>query len=614
MKVAVHLAGRIRRKRVFFYPLSIFQNPVSFEKCFRFLTAVFLLVSLFFSCRTGSVPQETPLPTEAPLPAGTPAAATPATGGAGGIVDEIRFYTERGDPSSLLSALEIIRSRELGATEFGRVMVAVNVTLLRALYPSLQIQTPAQDPPVTHVYSRILREADRGAYAAPQQNSTDYLEWVLPFLAYYPEGRSVSAEHLLSALPDLERAARLNSNSVLADFFSGIVYERTGRPDTAMTKFTAVLEKFPECFPAALGLARIMESQGQRQESVRFLSDLVIQFPDNLQVKRQLALAYYHNGDWSRAEPAVAEILQRDSRDGEFVLMRAHVFVELGQFMQAQSPLDIYAAINPNNKLYLFLRARVQFEAYHNRDAALNYLRSILRNPPASGNETIDNLAAVYMIRLLMESPRPADQSEGRNQLRRLLTGSNTSLEVIGLALDDAIRREVWMEALSYVNRLLEERRSIQDLLKACTVERFLGNYAAALSYARELYERDQNNDEGIIAYATALIDTGRQNEASRLIDARLNTMQGGILKGRYYFLRSMTRSNEELVMGDLRSSLFEDPRNLDALVAMFEIYHRRRDERRAVYYLRQALAIAPDNPRLKLYEAEYAAALRSGF
>ena len=64
--------------------------------------------------------------------------------------------------------------------------------------------------------------------------------------------------------------------------------------------------------------------------------------------------------------------------------------------------------------------------------------------------------------------------------------------------------------------------------------------------------------------------------------------------------------------MNDLSSSLFEDPRNLDALTAMFGIYHRRRDERRAVYYLKQALAISPDNPQLRRYEAEYAGLLGS--
>jgi Tfp pilus assembly protein PilF len=337
---------------------------------------------------------------------------------------------------------------------------------------------------------------------------------------------------------------------------------------------------------------------------------MVIRFPDNNQVKRQLALAYYHAGDWSRAETAVAEILQRDNRAGEFVLVRAHSFVEQGLFLQAQAPLDIYASINPNNRLYLFLRARVQFEGFHNRDAALNYLRSILH----SGTSGAADEAPVYALRLLMESPRPEDQAEGRELLRRFLDVPNPSLEVVSQALEDAIRREAWREARPYMTRLLEERRSPQDLLAAYTVEKEQGNNAAALSYARELYERDRTNEEGLFSYISALIDTGRQDEAARMIDSRINGLAGGALKSRYFYLRSRIRGNEELTMNDLRSSLFEDPRNLDAIILMFEIYHRRKDERRAVYYLKQALALAPDNVRLKRYEAEYAAALGSAF
>jgi Tfp pilus assembly protein PilF len=94
------------------------------------------------------------------------------------------------------------------------------------------------------------------------------------------------------------------------------------------------------------------------------------------------------------------------------------------------------------------------------------------------------------------------------------------------------------------------------------------------------------------------------------MIDGRLSSLQGGALKSRYYYLRSRTRPSEDQAMSDLRSSLFEDPRNLDALIAMFGVYHRRRDDRRAVYYLKQALAISPEDPRLKTYEEEYAGQL----
>jgi uncharacterized protein HemY len=205
-----------------------------------------------------------------------------------------------------------------------------------------------------------------------------------------------------------------------------------------------------------------------------------------------------------------------------------------------------------------------------------------------------------------MESGRSEDRQEGQDLLRRLLNSPAPSLTVINLALQDAIHREAWREARPYLDRLLSERRSSQDLLQAYTVERGMGNNAAALSFARELYERDTFNEEGVFAYISALIDTGRQDEAGRMIENRLNSIAGGSLKSRYYYLRSRLRNNEESRMNDLRSSLFEDPRNLDALIAMFEIYHRRKDERRAVYYLKQAQALAPDNPQIRRYEAEY--------
>jgi tetratricopeptide (TPR) repeat protein len=513
---------------------------------------------------------------------------------------------ESGIPGSLLQALELIRGRELGNSEFGRMMNAVSVTLLQKLYPDIQTTFPPVDPPQTHSYTRILRDAERGTYTPAPVNSPDYLEYVLPFLAMFQHsaGRSSPGERIQSALPDLLRGRELNPNSVLASCFLGILYERSGRPEEAAAEYRRAYTISAECYPAALGLARVMELNGYRQDAIRLLSDLVIRYPDNLTIKRQLTLAWYNNRDWSRAETAIAEILQRDPRDSQLILMRAHILVERGQLLQAQAPLDLYGTMDTGSRLYLFLRARVQAEGYRNPDAALNYLRSILRTWPN------DDEAAVYAARLFMDSSRPEDQEEGRELLRRLLGAENPSLPVVNLALQNAIRREAWSEARTYLDRLLGERRSEADLISAYTVERGLGNNAAALQVARELYERDPANEEGVSVYISALIDTGRQDEASRMIESRLSLLSGGALKSRYYYLRSRLRTNEEVIMNDLRSSLFEDPRNLNALIAMFEIYRRRRDERRAVYYLKQALALAPDNPQLKRYEDEYAALL----
>jgi tetratricopeptide (TPR) repeat protein len=551
----------------------------------------------FASCASAPDSEETPLPSHAPVIVEKPSAQTP---GAGGLPEEIRSLIETGVPPSLQASLDLIRNHELGNSEFGRIMNAVAVLLLKTIYPGFTVQYPLSDPPQTHSYAKILKDIEKGIYTPAPPNSKDFLEHVLPVLALYNEKLP---EKFTQALPDLREAAELKPNSPLAPYLLGLALERMGNTEEAEKQYAKAWELSQECYPAALGLAGVMDSRGEMDEAVSFLSGLVIRFPDNMQVKRRLALAYYRAGDWSRAEPAVAEVLQRDRKDGEFILTRVHILLELGQYLQAQAPLDLYASLNPNNRFYLFLRARVQADGYHNRDAALNYLRSMLRL--SSG--VIDDDASVYAARLFMESSRADDQSEGRELLRRLLANPAPSLTVITLALEDAIRRQAWQEAGPYLARLLRERRSTVDLLNAYQVERGQGNNAAALSYARELYERDRSSEESISTYVSALIDTGRVAEAAGMIDARISGLPGGTVKGRYYYLRSRTRSDDDARLNDLRSSLFEDPRNLNALIAMFEIYHRRKDERRALYYLKQALAISPDNPRLKRYESEYA-------
>lgn len=521
-----------------------------------------------------------------------------------GLAADIRAMVEAGDSASLIRALDFIQAQNLGETEFGRAMNAVAAALLQQLYPGLKSQMPPVDPPITHTYTKILRAVERGDYLAPPVNSQDYLEYTLPFLAVL---RETQGDWFLRFLPSLEQARTLNPNSVLAPYFMGIVYERSGRAAEAEAAYRQTSALSPDCYPAGMGLARVMALQGRRQESVKLLANLVIQYPDNLMIKRQLALEYYHAQDWSRAEPAIAEILQQDPRDRQFILMRAQALVEQGRFLQAQTPLDRYGTMDPNNRLYLFLRARIQAEGYRNRDAALNYLRSILNAFPE------DDEVSVYAARLLLASPRAGDQEEGQALLRRLIDAGNSSPLVTNLALQDAIHRGDWREARSYARKLLEERRDPEALLQAFRVEQGLGNNAAALALAQELYERDPANEEGVLAYISALINTGRQGEAGSLLDSRIAGLPGGSLKSRYYYLRSQMRSQEDEVMRELRSSLFEDPRNLEALIAMFELYQRHRDDRRAVYYLKQALALAPDNPQLKRWEAEYSALLGGG-
>jgi tetratricopeptide (TPR) repeat protein len=520
----------------------------------------------------------------------------------GGLAEEIRTLTETGVLSSMLQAMELIRSRELSNVDFGRMMNGINTLLIRLVYPDSLARLPTIDLPLTLNYTRIIREAERGNYVRPSENSVDFFEHILPFLAV---NEQTSAELLPNILRDLEKAGELRPNSVLPPYFRGLIYERLRQFPRAEAAYRQAYQISNECYPAQVGIARIRRRTGNISGAAAILPELAIRFPDSLEIKREHAIVLYETRDWSRALPLIDEILQTEPRNGDFLLMRAFILTEQRQFSQANTVLDNYAPINPNNRLYLFLRARVQFEGNRNRDSALNYLRSILRSAPD------DVEVLVYAAGLLLESARPADQAEGREMLTRLRQLAGNTITVLNLGLRDAVRNQNWQEAQGLLNRILATRRTDQDLIDGYHIERGLGNNARALSYASELYERNTSNNDYEIIFISALIDNNRRDEASRLLETRINSSSRGPLLSRYYFLRSRLQRDENAALSDLRTSLFEDPRNLDSLIAMFEIYHRRREERRAVHYLRQALAIAPDHPTLRRYEREYASLLR---
>jgi len=501
----------------------------------------------------------------------------------------------------MLQALELIRSRNLGGVDFGRMMSGINTILIKLVYPDSTAPLSTPDLPQTNNYTRIIKEAENGNYIRPPENSIDFFEHILPFLSLTNQ---TDQGVIQNALRDLAKAAEMRPNSILPPFFTGLLHERAGRYPEAETAFRQAYQISDECYPAMMGIARIRRLSGNSREASDVLSDLVTRYPDSMDVKRQLALTYFQNSDWVRALSIVDEILQSEPRDGEILLMKASILIEQKQYSAANAVLDAYSSLNSSYRAYLFLRARVQAEGNRNRDSALNYLRSILRT-----NED-DVEALVYASNLLMESQRAADQTEGREFLERLRRLSGSSVDVLNLSLRDAVQRENWQEAQGFLNRILNTRRTVQDLTDGYYIERGLGNNSRALTYARELYERDTTNNDYAVIYISALIDNNRRDEASRLLESRINSSSSGTAMSRFYFLRSRIQPNQEGALGDLRSSLFEDPRNMDALIATFEIYHNRREERRAVYYLRQALAISPDHPRLKRYEREYASLL----
>ncbi|GHU39150.1 hypothetical protein FACS1894190_02600 [Spirochaetia bacterium] len=512
---------------------------------------------------------------------------------------------EEGTLESLHSTLDFLEQNGIKDNEFGRVMAYISGVFIKEIYGEDIVQLKIPDPPRTQNYTKIINDAFAGSYTKPSIYSADYLEYTLPFLTFIRDKNQTNYSY---ALEDLLEAEKINPKGVMALYFLGYAHENLGRAEASINAYNRAIALYADCYPAVLGITRILQSAGEYQTAIQMLEGIAQRFPQNILIKRQLASSYYNMHEWTKASKVLNETLQLFPHDSELLLMQSRVELENMRYAQARMLLDNYDEEFSETRDSRFFRARLFNEGLKDREGAIGILRFLNKSQPN------DFEVQLYLTRMLLESENSGEAEEGRKTLQQLLYyggGYDTKdapFEVLELAAKDAIRRQDWQEAQSYHQRILPQRRESADLLDAFSIEMGLGNKNEALNFARELRERFPGNEEGTIAYITALIDLkSRRDEATRLIAARLGQLVSGAYKSRYYFLRSRLRVSGDDILADLRAALFENPRNTDAIKALVTLYDNRGDDTRAVYYLRQALALASKDNDLQKYRAKYA-------
>jgi Tfp pilus assembly protein PilF len=560
-----------------------------------------VIAALLCGCASTSTPllQESAVPEtqETVSPAGRAARAAE-------VLQEARGLLEIGSPQSLRDMLTMIEEFGLSQSEYGRMMNAIAALIIDRIYPDAGITHGEANPPAHLSYAKILSDVAERKWSPPPSDSTDYLTNVLPCFVLT---NSTTADMNNAALFFLQKARRLNPSGVLAIYFSAVIFERTGRLAEARALYDeAVTLSKAECYPAFLGIARILARSNKYDEAITLLLDLTQLYPDNIAARRQLANSYIAEKEWDKADAVIAAVLSNNYRNPEFLLMQALVFIELGRYNQAQLPLDTYVLAGglETNRQYLFLRARLAWEGNRSRAVAATQLRAILAAAPN------DLEAQVYFARLLLGATQAAFKEEGRQMLNQLLLQPSPGPEIIQLALDDAITRGAWTEADGYLEKMLNGTPSLSNLRSAINIKSGLGDHAAALSFARNATEAFPDDEDVRINLIGMLAESdlrAERDEGASMINTALPALKNAVARSRAYFYRSLLRSNEEDAINDLRTSLLEDPRNVDALLGLITIYDKRKDSRRVTFYLQQALVLAPDDPEVNrlrlLYE-----------
>ena len=124
------------------------------------------------------------------------------------------------------------------------------------------------------------------------------------------------------------------------------------------------------------------------------------------------------------------------------------------------------------------------------------------------------------------------------------------------------------------------------------------------MEVAQRAYTANPTSETITQGYILASTQMLSRDESIKLIDSMLPTASSKI-KSYLYYRRSFLERSEDTTLADLRSSLIANPRNSDSLFRLYEIYYDKKDYRKAQYYLKQVVAINPNDSSVrKLNEA----------
>lgn len=508
-----------------------------------------------------------------------------------GIDANIVKNVEIGVPSSLKQAMSDIRKSESEYSENEKVLIKVASEIMRIVWPSQYISWKEFNVSQDTAYEGAIESAKKGIFELSAGNS-DFLSIILPSLVIF--SNNVSPSDFDLCLNAATSALELNPDSFLALYIIGYIYEKKSDFENAENYYKKVYESNSTILEITLAYSRVLLSLNKSQEASVILKLIEDKDISDINVLKQKAFSSFANKDFNSAEQYVARVLQQRPNDLEFLLLRARILVEKNDYIHAVSLLDMYARQNDSDIDYLVLRARVQLDWSKNTVAATETVEKALKLHP----DNIDALIFAARISALTDSPVSGKYAD--EIAKRIIQLDPSNDEANLYALSGLINQKNWQDAYNISKNLIKNKNNSPDLvLQHVTICLKLNKKSEAYDLAYREYRANPKDETLIQTYVYAVSEVNSKDSAMSIINGIINDSSTKI-KSYLYFRRSYLQPNEELSLADLRSSLIANPRNSEALFRLYEIYFAKSEYRKAQYYLRQVVAINPNDSSIK--------------
>ena len=503
------------------------------------------------------------------------------------ISDEIILNAMKGSPSSLRAAAEALhKSDETMYTEEERVLLYIMSSIMKYAWPSETISWTIPTLLPDNDYTAAIESVKLGVYDT-SAGKADFFTLVIPSLLLCAQkDRTGFFDDSKEAL---DEAASKFRDSVLLHYLYGLLYARQGKAADALVEYEIAYALDTTCFETSCAVANAFISAGRMAEAKTISDRLYVVAPGNVEVLKLCALASYNTGDMNSAESFVAQILQREPDNTEYILFRAKILFNKGEYVKVSSLLDVYARTNRTNRDYLLLKARLLLTWNKNTSSAFTVVQDALSRYP--DDEEVILLAA----EIASETGTFVNGKSASELVAPVLKKDPGNPAALKIKVKEAILAEAWEDAYESSSILLASDDSDSSKLLHAETCLNTSRIAEASKLIRELYDKN-NSDESILEYyIKILIAEGNTTQALAMIEKRLPSVSAK-LKSSLYYERSRLQTSSDKILADLRSSLTSNPRNRNALFALYSYYMDTADYRKAQYYLKQVLALNPSD------------------
>jgi len=504
------------------------------------------------------------------------------------VMDEMQIAS----PASISRGLNKMRKAAIEYTESEKVLYNIASRLMTLVWSR---EAPLTDVPELNSvsaqgnnYLALIDSASKGVFEE-RKGEKDFFMTVLPALVVLTS--STNTDNYANAEAALNAGLKIKRDSVLCNYLLGVLYKKQKQYEKALEYFDKATESNTVVFEILFEKSDVLIKLGKYDAVTKILDRLIVQYPSDIQILKLYAMASFEVGDYAKAESFASQVLQQNPSDLEFVLFRAKIFVETGEYLKASSLLDVYAKTYPTQHEYLLLRSKLQKEWNKNISAAVTTIEKAISLYPE------DSDIILYAAQLASETGYKISGRTGGQLADIILARDPENIKGLQYSVQSSYNEANYAQAYSVSKKLMSVQNVPQSAvlmhIKVCLA---LNYNDEAWRYAAGLYERNPDDVDIIQYYIEVMIATGRTQSASKLINSMLSANPSATLKSFLYYERSFLTSNESTMLSDLRSSLISNPRNSDALFRMYQIYFKRKDYRKAQYYLKQVVSLNPND------------------